>query len=199
LACVTGLAAQEQSPASPGAAQSSPSSPADRAQTPSPTTRTQATTGAEEQVTVTGCIQREADYRQATGAGRGGAVATGIGTGNEFILANAMMGAGAATGTTGSAAARPGAGSTTAGAATGTGGSVAGATAFELTGSNEGQAAAHVGKRVQVMGKIKTGEADAAGATGGPTGNIVGSQDLQLRELEVSSITETTGTCTPAR
>ena len=41
------------------------------------------------EITVTGCIQREADYRQAQDAGKGGAAGTGVGAGNEFILSNA--------------------------------------------------------------------------------------------------------------
>jgi len=48
-------------------------------------------TSADQQVTVMGRIQREADYRRSTGASPGGAANTGVGAGNEFILANAMM------------------------------------------------------------------------------------------------------------
>jgi len=124
----------------------------------------------EQQVTVTGCIQREADYRKATGGGRGGAAGTGVGVANEFVLTSAAgTGAPAAAGTTG--------------------------TAYELTGPNEAQAATLVGKRVQIAGKLKEGATDAAGATGGPTGGVVASTDLKLRELEVTSVRATTGTC----
>jgi len=138
-------------------------------------------------ITVTGCIQREADYRRAAGAGRGGAVGTGVGTGNEFVLANATMGAaaGAATGTSGAGAT----------AATGTTGAAAAGTAYELTGPQEGKAEGYVGKRVEITGTLK---ASTSGATGGPTANVPGSQDLKLRELEVASIREATGTCTVA-
>ena len=43
-------------------------------------------------MTLVGCIQREADYRQSRGAGRGGVVGTGVGAGNEFILIEAAAG-----------------------------------------------------------------------------------------------------------
>lgn len=166
-----------QSPASPSAPRPAP--PA--AQTPaSPSPQVNSASG-DQQVTVSGCIQREADYRRSAGAGRGGAVGTGAGVGNEFILANAMMspastspspaGAGAATGTAGSSS----------------------NTAFELTGPNEGQAATHVGKRVEIIGKMK-----ASATPGGPTANVPGSQDLKLREIEVVSIKEAAGACTPS-
>ena len=143
----------------------------------------QATAAAGEQMTVMGCIQREADYRKSVSAGRGGVAGTGAGAGNEFVLANAMM---AASATSGSAA-TSGAGAPS---ATGTAGATSN-TAYELTGPNEGQAANFVGKRVQITGKMKAGD-----AAGGPTGTVPGSQDLKLREFEVSSIRETAGSCT---
>ena len=135
-------------------------------------------------ITVTGCIQREADYRRSAGAGRGGAVGTGVGTGNEFVLINAMMGTAAgATGTSGAGAAT----------ATGTTGAAASGSAYELTGPQEGKAEGYVGKRVEITGTLK---AAASGSPGGPTANVPLSQDLKLRELEVASIREATGTCT---
>jgi hypothetical protein len=138
------------------------------------------------QITVTGCIQREADYRQARDAGKGGVAGTGVGAGNEFILSNASMKAGGdspgAVGTTGAAA-----------------------SAYELTGSNEGQAAQFVGKRVEITGVLKPAETSASGKpTGGatagqpPSGVDATSKDLQLREIEVTSVKEATGTC-PAK
>jgi len=123
-------------------------------------------------VTVTGCVQREADFRKATDAGKGGVVGTGVGVGNEFVLTN-VSGAAASDGH-----------------------------AFELTGPNEGQAGPLVGKRVEIMGKLKGGETSAAGPTGGPTagapprGVDVASKDLKLRELEITSIkAATSGNC----
>jgi hypothetical protein len=135
----------------------------------------------DQSVTVVGCVVREADYRRATDAGKGGVAGTGVGAGNEFILANASM-AGAS------------------GSAVGTAGTGAGA-AYELTGSNETQAEKFVGQRVEISGKLKAAAASAAGPTGGPTagappsGVDVGGKDLKLRELEITSVKATTGTC----
>jgi hypothetical protein len=136
-----------------------------------------------EQVTITGCVQREADYRKANNAGRAGVAGTGLGANNEFVLINASMAGGGA---------KPG-------APTGTAGSTA---AFELTGSAEGQAAQFVGKRVEVMGKLKAEETSASGRpTGGPTagkppeGVDVASSDLKLREIDVTFVKEASGTC----
>jgi hypothetical protein len=133
---------------------------------PPPTTRAQAGAAADQQVTVSGCIVSEADYRRTQNAGRGGAASTGIGTGNEFILTNAMMGGGAA-----------------GGRAVGTTG--AAATAFELSGDAEGEASRFVGRRVEISGMLKAQESAQAG---GPTANAPLSNDLQLREIDVTSV-----------
>ena len=147
---------------------------------------------ADQQVTVTGCIQREADYRQARDAGRGGVAGTGVGAGNEFILTNASVSTGSTAG------ARP----TEPASPAGTTGSAATTTAYELTGSNEGKVSQFVGRRVEISGKLKAAETAATGQpTGGatagqpPRGVDVASKDLKLRELEVTSVRETTGTC----
>jgi hypothetical protein len=162
---------------------------AQQSQTPAPagtpTTQTpaaQQTTPSGQQVTLSGCIEREADYRRAVGAGRGGAASTGAGVGNEFILTNALMtpASGAAT------APRTGADVPTTTGTAGTAGN-----AYELTGTHESDAAAHVGKRVEITGTLKP----ANTAPGGPTASIPGSQDLKLREVEVASIREASGTC----
>ena len=78
--------------------------------------------------------------------------------------------------------------------------------AYELTGPGEGQAAAFVGKRVEVMGRMKAEEIGASGPTGGPTagappsGVDVTSKDLKLREFEVTSIkAAATGSCPAAK
>lgn len=147
-------------------------------------------TAPDQQVTVTGCIQREADYRRARDAGRGGVAGTGVGVGNEFVLASASMaGTPGAAGTTGAA-----------GTPTGTAGSTL--TAYELTGANERQAAQHVGQRVEISGTLKAAEVGASGRpTGGatagkpPAGIEVAGQDLMLRELEIGSIRSVSGTC----
>ena len=80
------IAAQSQQPA-PDTQTPRTSTPS--TQTPAPSTQTPPASA--DQVMVTGCIQREADYRRSAGAGRGGAVGTGAGVANEFVLANAMM------------------------------------------------------------------------------------------------------------
>lgn len=157
-----------------------------QSQTPGAQPSVQSSRSAGDQsVTVSGCVQREADFRRASGAGRGGAAGTGVGTGNEFILANATMSA------SGTAAAAPTSGTNTP-SPTGTAGT-RGGTAYELTGSKEGDAAAFVGKRVEITGMVKP-----TTSAGGPTANLPGSQDLKLSELEVSAIRETAGTCTTA-
>jgi hypothetical protein len=81
-------------------------------------------------------------------------------------------------------------------AATGTGGTAARGTAYELSGANESKAAAFVGKRVEITGMLKPAEIGAAGATGGPTAGAPLSQDLKLRELDVTTIREASGSCT---
>jgi hypothetical protein len=142
---------------------------------------------------VSGCIQRESDYRQARDAGRGGVAGTGVGAGNEFVLANAMMASGSPSGA---------AGKTPTGTPSEATGASAAGSAFELTGDNEGKAAEYVGKRVEIAGKLKAAETTAGGgATGGatagrpPEGVDVGGKDLQLRELEITSIKEVAGSC----
>ena len=144
--------------------------------------------GAAQQVTVTGCVQREADFRKARDAGRGGVANTGVGAGNEFILAEASMPGAGATSTRGAGAPAPAA--TTGGTA-----------AYELTGTNEGKAEQFVGKRVEISGMLKAAEIAGGRPTGGPTagkppeGIDIAGRDLQLRELEVSSIREVSGSC----
>lgn len=155
----------------PAAAQTAP-------QPKSGTTATQP----EEQVTLVGCVQREADYRQAQDKGRGGVAGTGVGVADEFVLTNASMP---------TQGLKPD--------------SKAADSAYELTGSNEEKVKEFVGKRVEITGKLKAAEVTAGGSpTGGatagrpPTGIDVTSKDLKLRELEVTSVTAaTTGTCSP--
>lgn len=177
-------------------------------QRPAPGTQSNA---ADQMVTVLGCVQREADYRKAQDAGRGGVAGTGIGVGNEYVLTNAMISSSASSSSSGSTSsstagsANSSSRSTTTAAGSGSGAQGVAANAnmtFELTGPNEGQLAQHVGKRVEIMGKLKDGETTAAGRpTGGPTagappsGVDVTSRDLRLREIEVSSVKAASGTC----
>jgi hypothetical protein len=178
--------------------QQTPTSPASPATPQQPSAAAAQGSQAGQQVTVTGCVQREADYRRAQDAGRGGVGGTGVGAGNEFVLAAAMSGT----------AERAAAGAPTTGAtpsATGTTGTSA--MAYELTGPNEGKVAQFVGRRVEITGQLKPAEVSGAAPTGGPTagapprGVDVVSKDLQLRELEITSVREASGTCaaTPAK
>jgi hypothetical protein len=176
-------------------------------QTTPPTTSPQTSSPAQpaqdraeaQQVTLVGCVQSEADYRKAHDLGRGGAVGTGAGVGNEFVLTNASATGGAMAGSpTGTGTATG-----TAGTATGTSGASATA-AFEITGENESKLAQYVGQRVEITGKLKKAEVGPAGATGGapagtpPTGVDMTSPDLKLREVEIVSVRTTSGTC-PAK
>ena len=180
-----GAAASAQSAGQPPAPPSQPPA-APQSQPPAP--QPSARPSSDQEMTITGCIQKEADYRAAKDAGKGGAAGTGAGVGNEFILAQASP----------ASAADP---------ATPTGTSEsAGSMAFELTGPNEGQVSQFVGKRVEIKGKVKAAETSASGRpTGGatagapPAGVDVASKDLQLRELEISSVKEASGSCAPAR
>lgn len=151
------------------------------------------------QTTITGCVISESDYRKMHDAGRGGVVGTGVGVANEFILTDASSGAAGATDSTGGRSVMPSAGGTS--GATGTSGTM-GAMAYELSGSGEGQLSRYVGRRVELTGMFKDGETSASGqATGGPTagappnGVDVGGKDLKLREFDVASVKEASGSC----
>jgi hypothetical protein len=132
----------------------------------------------DQQITVSGCIQREADYRKAQDKGRGGVAGTGVGAGDEYVLTNlSMAGADEKKGSEAS-------------------------TAYELTGANEKLAAPHVGHRVEISGTLKAAEVGTSGKpTGGasagkpPSGVDVLSKDLQLRELEVATVKMVAAKC----
>ena len=135
------------------------------AQTPGATAK-----GGDREITVTGCVQSEADYRRAQDKGRGGVAGTGVGVGNEFILINASS-----------------AGDTKKADA---------AAAYELTGPNEKLAAAHVGHRVEITGILKAGSATGGPTAGAPPrGTDVVSKDLKLRELEVTNVKMISADC----
>jgi hypothetical protein len=137
---------------------------------------------------VTGCIQRESDYRRAGNLGRGGAGGTGVGVGNELVLIDAST--------------IPESASAASGDATGTTGPAEQDGAYKLAGANEGQASPFVGKRVEITGTLEPAEppgpASIRRPTGTPSIDVFAGEDLNLRELEVTSVRETTGTC-PAR
>ena len=189
LALSTVVFAQSGQPAQPQAQAALPGGP-------------QEIKAAAQPVTLVGCVQREADYRRANNLRRGGVVGTGVGDANEFVLINAAATA-ASSGTTGvPPATPPTTPPTTEVPPTGaTGTEPAGTAAYELTGKNESQAAAFVGKRVEIVGTLKAAEVGPAGTTGGttagkpPTGVDVAGADLRLREVEVASVRQITGTC----
>jgi hypothetical protein len=156
--------------------------PAPSAQTPAGQTPSASSAQAQEQ-TIVGCVVRESEYRASRDAGKGGAAGTGVGAGNEYVLTNASPKS-SASGTAGTA------------------GTTGGGAAYELSGSGEGQLSSHVGKRVEITGKLKPAETSATGRpTGGatagapPSGVDATSKDLKLREFEVSSVKEASGTC----
>jgi len=167
------------------------------AQTPAQDPSGARTTAAAERAVITGCVQREADYRKAHDSGRGGPAGTGLGVGNEFVLINAT-GNSVGSGGTGGAAAVGTAGS---GSASSSGASSASASqdatmSYELSGPQEAQLAAYAGKRVEITGTLKAQTIGPSGPTGGVDAKIpVVSHDLKLRELEVTSFRGVEGTC----
>src|SRR4029079_10503709 len=129
----------------------------------------------EMQVTLVGCLQREADYRKAQGIGAGGAVGTGVGSADEFVLINATrMNAGGAAPTAKDCE------------------SASGGDAYELTGKGEDAAKAFVGHWVQITGTMKAAKV-ATGTAGTdtprPTGRVDPlNRDLKLFEVDVNTI-----------
>jgi hypothetical protein len=156
-----------------------PSQPSTPPSTQQPATQPQSMDASAEQVTLTGCVQSEADFRRAKGMEKGGPASTGVGVGNEFVIVDASKGSSA------SGAATP------ADAPAGTTG--AAGNAFQATGSGEGDLKQYVGKRVEITGKIKRAERSATGAA---TGAVTG-QDVQLPEIDVASVKPATGECKP--
>jgi hypothetical protein len=114
-------------------------------------------------ISLTGCVQRETDYRRQHNSGKGGFLGFGGGLGNEYVLVNASRGADGG---------RRGCGSAT-------------GEAYELTGSAEGDLEAFVGQRVAITGMRKAAEIDSA--TGQPTGGRQAGDDLRLFEVDVES------------
>jgi hypothetical protein len=120
-------------------------------------------------VTVTGCIQKETDYRKAHNLGKGGTLQTGAGSGDEYVLINASKGSAPAANIDCSFQ--------------------SGTDAYELTGKREHDLKPFVGKVVQITGTMK--EAKTRTAPSGeqvPTGGFDPlKKDLRLFEVEVAS------------
>jgi hypothetical protein len=131
-------------------------------------------------VTLTGCIQKEADYRKTHDLGKGGTLGTGAGRSDEYVLINASKGSAPAAnidcsfqGTT---------------------------DAYELTGRREHDLAPYVGKVVQISGTMK--EAKTKPLPSGeqsPTGGFDPlKKDLRLFEVEIASFQAAAGASAPA-
>jgi hypothetical protein len=80
---------------------------------------------AAKEVRIVGCVQWEQEYRKARNEGRGGAVGTGIGAGNEFVLTMVKP-----EGTRK-------------------------ATAYSITGDREKELGRRIGQQIEVIGSIE--------------------------------------------
>ena len=125
-------------------------------------------------VTLVGCVMRETDYRKANDSGKGGALGTGVGSGNEFVLVNASR----------ITAGLPPSNSE---CSTASGGET-----YELTGNREKELEQFVGRRVEITGMVKEAKtAQTPEGTTRPTGGFDPiRQDLKLFEVEVASFRE---------
>jgi hypothetical protein len=138
-------------------------------------------------VTLVGCLQRENDYRKANDIGRAGAIGLGLGSGDEFVLANAS-----AVGSAGAQASDIDCSSATTG------------DAYELTGKREDELKSLVGHVVQITGIQKKAEVEQAVGTSGanaarPTGGVDPlKRDLRLFEVEITSFQEVGPASAPA-
>jgi len=92
----------------------------------------QSASDAAREVRISGCVQWEKDYRKERSEGRGGALGTGLGVGNEFVL---MM-------------VKPEGGRK--------------ATAYSITGDREKELGRRIGQQIEVIGVIEDeGKPDA--------------------------------------
>lgn len=107
------------------------------------------------QVTLLGCVELEGDYRKRMSAGRGGALGTGVGAADEFVLTNVRPPA-PAVGTSGSTREPDAAAAESAQTRVQTGGGV-----YTLTGPHEQELKRSIGRQIEVIGTIENaGEAD---------------------------------------
>jgi hypothetical protein len=97
------------------------------------------------QVVLTGCVELESDYRKRMAAGRGGALGTGVGAADEFVLTNVRPPA-AEIGTSGSGTREAGGG------------------IYTLTGPSEKELKRSVGRQIEVVGTIENAGKKSTGA-----------------------------------
>ncbi|MGE0443892.1 MAG: hypothetical protein AB7P99_01590 [Vicinamibacterales bacterium] len=100
------------------------------------------------EVTVIGCLQREADFRAVTNAGRGGVLGSGIGVNDEYVLTDARP-----ADTNRNSRMRPRAAAPSEAGAVGTSGSSV--VHYSLTGKLEDNLLRDVGRLVEVVGTVE--------------------------------------------
>jgi hypothetical protein len=170
--CSTAALTASQEPRNPG-----------QQTAPRPSPQTPAPTGSAGQITLVGCL-----YREAQVPGRTPNVAERAGVLEDYIMADATMPAGQS-----GPGATPG--------ATGTSGTVPkSGNMYKVENIPDERLKALVGKRVEVMGRIDPEGLPApvgrAGVTGAPTPDRgLGPDQINLPEFEASSIREIAGTC----
>lgn len=87
---------------------------------------------ADKEIRIVGCVQWEKDYRKERNEGRGGALGTGVGVGNEFVLTMVKPDG-----------ARK-------------------ATAYSITGDREKELGRRIGQQIEVIGVVEDeGKADS--------------------------------------
>jgi hypothetical protein len=145
---------------------------------------TETTTAVQPSTTLTGCVYREQDV-----PGRAPNVAERAGILEDYILAEVSQEPAAKAEST----ATPG--------ATGTAGATrAAGSMYKLEMVSDEKLKAMVGKRVEVTGRVDTESGDAKGqppARTSQTDQVIGRDQLNLSEFEVTSIREIAGTCPP--
>lgn len=147
-----------------------------QAQAPSPNATAKAPAA---QVVITGCVQSEAAYRTERNKARGGALGTGLGQGNEFVLVHASPSRSVAETVGTSGADTP-----------------SGTMSYELSGKGEPDVAKFVNQRVEITGTLKAEEIGRTGPTGGPTASLnLPGEDLKLREIDVADVRAIEGAC----
>jgi hypothetical protein len=105
------------------------------------------------EVTVIGCLQREADFRALTDAGRGGVLGSGVGVNDEYVLADARP-----ADTNRNSRMRPRAAAPSAPGAVGTSGTSDPSSKgqhYSLTGNLEDNLLRDVGRLVEIVGTVE--------------------------------------------